>query len=85
MATFLTSRQFNQDTSGAKRAAADGPVYIADRGRQAHVLLTIEEYEKLLDGKTSLLGLFMGEVMKLSKGKADPKMATELVKEMLEK
>lgn len=55
MATFLTSRQFNQDTSGAKRAAADGPVYIADRGRQAHVLLTIEEYEKLLDGKTSLL------------------------------
>jgi aspartyl-tRNA(Asn)/glutamyl-tRNA(Gln) amidotransferase subunit B len=36
-------------------------------------------------GKTSLLGLFMGEVMKLSKGKADPKAATELVKEMLEK
>ena len=36
-------------------------------------------------GKTSLLGLFMGEVMKLSKGKADPKVATELVKEMLEK
>ncbi|HEY0030408.1 MAG TPA: Asp-tRNA(Asn)/Glu-tRNA(Gln) amidotransferase subunit GatB [Bacteroidia bacterium] len=37
------------------------------------------------NGKTTLLGLFMGEVMKLSKGKADPKMATELVKEMLEK
>ena len=37
------------------------------------------------NGKTSLLGLFMGEVMKLSKGKADPKVATELVKEMLEK
>ena len=36
-------------------------------------------------GKTSLLGLFMGEVMKLSKGKADPKVATDLVKEMLEK
>jgi aspartyl-tRNA(Asn)/glutamyl-tRNA(Gln) amidotransferase subunit B len=44
--------------------------------------------EKVLEyknGKTSLLGLFMGEVMKLSKGKADPKMTTELVKEMLEK
>jgi aspartyl-tRNA(Asn)/glutamyl-tRNA(Gln) amidotransferase subunit B len=37
------------------------------------------------NGKTSLMGLFMGEVMKLSKGKADPKAATELVKEMLEK
>jgi aspartyl-tRNA(Asn)/glutamyl-tRNA(Gln) amidotransferase subunit B len=44
--------------------------------------------EKVLEyknGKTNLLGLFMGEVMKLSKGKADPKIATELVKEMLEK
>jgi len=37
------------------------------------------------NGKTNLLGLFMGEVMKLSKGKADPKVATEIVKEMLEK
>ncbi|MFL5765453.1 MAG: Asp-tRNA(Asn)/Glu-tRNA(Gln) amidotransferase subunit GatB [Bacteroidia bacterium] len=42
----------------------------------------VAEYK---NGKTSLLGLFMGEVMKLSKGKADPKAATELVKEMLEK
>ncbi len=37
------------------------------------------------NGKVSLLGLFMGEVMKLSKGKADPKMTTELVKQELEK
>lgn len=36
------------------------------------------------NGKASLLGLFMGEVMKLSKGKADPKVTTELVKKMLE-
>lgn len=35
-------------------------------------------------GKTSLLGLFMGEVMKLSKGKADPKIASELVKKLLD-
>jgi aspartyl-tRNA(Asn)/glutamyl-tRNA(Gln) amidotransferase subunit B len=35
-------------------------------------------------GKVSLLGLFMGEVMKLSKGKADPKVASELVKKLLE-
>jgi aspartyl-tRNA(Asn)/glutamyl-tRNA(Gln) amidotransferase subunit B len=37
------------------------------------------------NGKTTLLGLFMGEVMKLSKGKADPKMAGEVLKELLEK
>ena len=33
MATRMSSREFNQDTSGAKRAAEHGPVYITDRGR----------------------------------------------------
>lgn len=45
--TTFTSRQFNQDASGAKRAAADGPVFITDRGRPAHVLMTIETYRRL--------------------------------------
>ncbi len=48
MATQITSREFNQDTSGAKKAAEHGPVYITDRGRPAHVLLTYEAYERLL-------------------------------------
>jgi aspartyl-tRNA(Asn)/glutamyl-tRNA(Gln) amidotransferase subunit B len=42
----------------------------------------ITEYK---NGKVNLLGLFVGEVMKLGKGKADPKMANQLVKEALEK
>ena len=37
------------------------------------------------NGKTALLGLFMGEVMKAAKGKADPKTANKLVKEALDK
>jgi len=41
--TKFTSREFNHDTGAAKRASAHGPVYITDRGRPAHVLLTIEE------------------------------------------
>jgi len=36
------------------------------------------------NGKKGLMGLFMGEVMKLSKGKADPKIATSLLKEKLD-
>jgi prevent-host-death family protein len=44
----MTSREFNQDTSGAKKAAEQGPVYITDRGRPAHVLLTYEAYEQLI-------------------------------------
>ena len=44
-----------------------------------------EKVAEYKNGKESLLGLFMGELMKLSKGKADPKMASNLMKEMLDK
>lgn len=43
-----------------------------------------EKVNEYKSGKTGLLGLFMGEVMKLSKGKADPKTANELLKKKLE-
>ena len=36
-------------------------------------------------GKVGLLGMFVGEVMKQSKGKADPKLLNKLVRETLEK
>ena len=52
--TTLSSREFNQDTSGAKQAARKGPVYITDRGRPAHVLLTIQDYQKLIGSSKSL-------------------------------
>ncbi len=45
--TTLSSRQFNQDTSGAKNATAAGPVIITDRGKPAHVLLTFNDYRTL--------------------------------------
>jgi prevent-host-death family protein len=45
--TTMTSREFNQDTGKAKKAATRGPVIITDRGKPAHVLLTVEEYESL--------------------------------------
>lgn len=56
--TTLSSREFNQDTGRAKRAAKKGPVFITDRGRPMHVLLTIEEYRKLSDRGPSLLEAF---------------------------
>jgi prevent-host-death family protein len=52
--TTMTGREFNQDTSGAKKAARRGPVFITDRGRPAHVLLTIEDYRLLAGGNMSL-------------------------------
>lgn len=48
MTIVLTSRQLNRDTGRAKRAAKNGPVFITHRGRRAHVLLTIEDYSRLV-------------------------------------
>ncbi|MBB5058805.1 prevent-host-death family protein [Granulicella aggregans] len=53
--TTLSSREFNQDTSRAKKAASKGPVFITDRGKPAHVLLSIEEYQRLSGERRSLL------------------------------
>ena len=55
--TKLSSREFNQDTSKAKRAARHGPVFITDRGRLSHVLLTAEEYERIRGGNKSIVDL----------------------------
>ena len=55
MITTLSVREFNQDTSRAKKAASGGPVFIIDRGRPAHVLLTIEAYHRLAVTKGTIV------------------------------
>lgn len=51
-ATTMSSRDFNQNASGAKRAASNGPVFITDRGVPAHVLLSISDYRRLVSGQS---------------------------------
>ena len=53
-ALTMTSREFNQSASEAKKASLSGPVFITDRGKPSHVLLNIEEYRKLAGGVTTL-------------------------------
>ena len=55
--TTITSRTFNQDASGAKRAAQNGPVFITDRGKPAHVMLSIEAYRRLTGQRESIIDL----------------------------
>ncbi len=55
--TTVSSREFNQDVSKAKREALNGPVFITDRGHPAHVLLSIEDYQKIADQETSIVDL----------------------------
>ena len=55
--TTMSSREFNQDTGRAKKAAEKGPVFITDRGRPAHVLLSIGDYNRLSSGRLSMADL----------------------------
>ena len=53
----LSSREFNHDVGRAKKAAIEGPVFITDRGRPSHVLLSVEQYRKLLAQQPSIIDL----------------------------
>ncbi|CAN7178809.1 type II toxin-antitoxin system Phd/YefM family antitoxin [Acidovorax sp. LjRoot66] len=55
--TTLSSREFNQAAGDAKRAANDGPVFITDRGRPAHVLMSYELYQSLTGGRQKISDL----------------------------
>ena len=55
--TTMSAREFNQDVSKAKKAANEGPVFVTDRGRPSHVLLTIEEYQRITGTNTNIVEL----------------------------
>jgi prevent-host-death family protein len=55
--TVLTSRDFNRDVSRAKRAARLAPVFVTDRGKPTHVLMSIEAYRRLAGQAESIVDL----------------------------
>lgn len=52
--TTLSSRELNQDVTKAKKATQDGPVFITDRGKPSHVLLSFLDYQKLTQQRRSI-------------------------------
>ena len=54
MTAIFTAREFNQDASRVKRASKDGPVFITDRGKPAHVLMTVAAYERLKQSQSRM-------------------------------
>lgn len=52
--TTISSREFNRDVSAAKRVATNEPVIITDRGEPSHVLLSIQEYRRLLADRRNI-------------------------------
>jgi prevent-host-death family protein len=55
--TTMSSRDFNQDVSRAKRAADEGPVIITDRGEPVYVLLRHDAYRRLTGEAASIRDL----------------------------
>ena len=53
----VSSRDFNQDVSQAKRAARIEPVFITDRGKPTHVLMSIENFRHLTGQTESVVDL----------------------------
>ena len=55
--TTLSSREFNQNAGKAKKAAKKSPVFITDRGRPTHVLLSIDAYQQMTATQASIVDL----------------------------
>lgn len=53
--THFTSREFNQSPSKAKKDALSGPVFVTDRGKPSHVLLSYGEYERITSDSESIV------------------------------
>ncbi|MEN3747068.1 type II toxin-antitoxin system Phd/YefM family antitoxin [Sphingomonas sp. HF-S3] len=53
----VSSREFNQDVSQAKRLARMEPVFVTDRGRPTHVLMSIETFRQLTSKNESIVDL----------------------------
>jgi prevent-host-death family protein len=53
----FSSRDFNQDISQAKRVARFEPVFVTDRGKPTHVLMSIDAFRQLAGQTESMVDL----------------------------
>ena len=53
----ISSRDFNQDVSQAKRVARLEPVFVTDRGKPTHVLMSIDAFRQLTGHSESIVDL----------------------------
>jgi len=53
----FSSRDFNQDVSNAKRVARFEPVFVTDRGKPTHVLMSIDAFRQLAGQTETMVDL----------------------------
>lgn len=57
LSTTFSAREFDRNTSRARRLALDAPVFVTTRGTPSHVLLSIEQYRQLSAPKANIVDL----------------------------
>lgn len=55
---IITSREFNQRTNEVQKAAKESPVLITNRGEPDLVVMSYQEYEKMVGKSKTLLEVF---------------------------
>lgn len=58
---LIAARAFNQDVTAAKRLALAEPVFVTDRGRPTHVLLSIAAYRRMAGEEDLVTDLLAAE------------------------
>jgi aspartyl-tRNA(Asn)/glutamyl-tRNA(Gln) amidotransferase subunit B len=80
---------FDTGRSARQIVEARGLAQISDTGALEQVVARVldenrEQVAHYLEGKEQLIGWFIGQVMKLTRGKANPQMVRELLQAQLE-
>ena len=79
--TVLSNEELDRNPGRAKRATNNGPVFIAEDGRQAYVLLTMEEYLRIGGKRGSIVDLLaMPEMAEIDPDFEYPRMGAELLR-----
>ena len=79
---------FEQGVSPAKLAEERGLVQVSDTGELEGIVLGVlqanpDEVEAYKGGKEKLMSFFVGQIMRQTKGKANPGLVSELLKKHL--
>lgn len=85
----IFNAMLEQDTSAAELAEALNVLQVSDTNYMDDLVQQVieanpDEAQRYREGKKQLMGFFVGQVMKASKGKANPKMANEFVRKYLD-
>ena len=89
MAKEVFEEMYKTGKAAADIVKAKGLTQISDEGELAKIVEEIvknnpDNVAKFKAGKTTVMGFFVGEIMKATKGKANPQVINKLLKEKLE-